>query len=105
VDADESILVPAARAIPIGLIVNELVTNAVKHAFPSSMTGTIEVQARRSSSDRVSLLIRDDGVGMQPNARQGSLGYGIVRSLVNKIGGEITVGRDVGVAVTLTFPG
>ncbi|WP_237908313.1 sensor histidine kinase [Azospirillum brasilense] len=102
--ADEDIHVPANHAIALGLVVNELVTNAVKHAFPSSRTGHIKVTARRSGASHVMLRVRDNGVGMSGD-REGALGYGIVRSLVEQIDGEMDIGHDSGVAVTVTFPG
>ncbi|MDQ2106104.1 sensor histidine kinase [Azospirillum isscasi] len=102
--ADEDIHVPADHAIALGLVVNELVTNAVKHAFPSSQAGRIEVTARRPDAGHVMLCVRDDGVGMSGD-REGALGFGIVRSLVEQIDGEMDISRDAGVAVTVTFPG
>ena len=103
VQADEDIHILADQAIALGLVVNELVTNAVKHAFPSNPAGHIAVAARRSHADRVTVRVCDDGVGMSAG-REGALGYGIVRALVSQIDGEIDVGQDVGVAVTITFP-
>ncbi|KAA1053733.1 sensor histidine kinase [Azospirillum argentinense] len=102
--ADGDIHVPANHAITLGLVVNELVTNAVKHAFPSFLAGRIEVTARRPHRDRVVLRVRDNGVGMSGD-REGSLGFGIVRSLVEQIDGEMDIRCDAGVAVTVTFPG
>ena len=104
VQADESIRILADQAIALGLVVNELVTNAVKHAFPSSLAGHIEVTARRPRAGWVALRVRDNGVGMSGD-REGALGYGIVRALVGQINGEMEIGCDVGVAVTVTFPG
>jgi PAS domain S-box-containing protein len=104
VEADEGIHIEANKAIPLGLVVAELITNAVKYAFPVPRAGTIQVRAHRPEPSRVELSIRDDGVGMS-TLREGSLGYGIIRSLVEQIDGDITVQGDAGVAVTLTFPG
>ncbi|MCW2239152.1 histidine kinase dimerization/phosphoacceptor domain -containing protein [Azospirillum canadense] len=103
VQADDSIHILADHAIALGLIVNELVTNAMKHAFPPNRAGRIEVAARRSQAERVTLRVRDDGMGMS-TGRDGALGYGIIRSLVEKISGEMEIGCDGGVAVTITFP-
>lgn len=102
--ADEDIHISADHAIALGLVVNELITNAVKHAFPPSLAGRIEVTARRPHAGRVVLRVRDNGVGMSGD-REGALGYGIVRALVGQINGEMELSRDVGVAVTVTFPG
>lgn len=101
---DEDIHVPADHAIALGLVVNELVTNAVKHAFPSFRTGRIAVTALRSDAGHVVLRVQDNGVGMSGD-RAGALGYGIVRSLVQQLDGELDISHDAGVAVTVTFPG
>ncbi|QCO17998.1 PAS domain S-box protein (plasmid) [Azospirillum brasilense] len=103
VQADDGIHILADRAIALGLIVNELITNAVKHAFAPDLAGRIEVAARRSHADRVSLRVRDNGMGMSVG-REGALGYAIMQSLVEQIDGDMDVGHDGGVAVTVTFP-
>jgi two-component sensor histidine kinase len=66
-------------------------------------SGTILIQARRSQPGWVELIVRDDGVGMS-SLREGSLGYGLVRSLVQQIRGEIDVRSDAGLTVTISFP-
>ncbi|WP_373568667.1 ATP-binding protein [Paracoccus actinidiae] len=77
-------------------------TNAIKYAFPGGRSGMIVVQAKRSGPGRVEVIVRDNGVGMT-NYREGSLGYGLVRSLVKQIGGEIEIQGDAGVTVTICF--
>ena len=102
VDAEEGISIASDRSIAIGLIVNELATNALKHAFPPDVGGTIEVRAHRSAPDRIFLSVWDDGIGM-PGGSQGNLGFGIVRSLVRQIGGELEVDGTRGVSATISF--
>ena len=51
------------QAIPTGLILNELITNALKHAFPDGRSGSIRIEAR-SQDGRVDLAVMDDGIGM-----------------------------------------
>jgi two-component sensor histidine kinase len=63
----------------------------------------ILVQARRSRPGWIELVVRDDGIGML-SLREGSLGYGLVRSLVQQIRGEIDVRSDEGLTVTISFP-
>lgn len=99
---EEDILVDADAAFPIGIVLTELMTNAVKYAFPDQRSGIILVQARRSGPGRVELVVRDNGVGMT-GFREGSLGYGLVRSLVKQIGGELDIQGDAGVTVTISF--
>jgi two-component sensor histidine kinase len=100
--AEDDILVDADTAFPLGIVLTELITNAVKYAFPNERSGMILVQARRSAPGRVEIVVRDNGVGMT-TYREGSIGYGLVRSLVKQIGGELEVQGDAGVTVTLLF--
>lgn len=101
--AEDGILVSADTAVPLGLVLTEIVTNAVKYAFPPPRSGRILAQARRAGSGTFELLIRDDGVGSS-ELREGSLGFGLVRSLVEQIKGEISVRNDDGFSVTIVFP-
>jgi two-component sensor histidine kinase len=101
---EEGILVDADTAVPLGIVLTELITNAVKYAFPAPRSGTILVRARRSQPGWIALVVQDDGIGMS-SLRQGSLGYGLVRSLVQQIRGEIDVRSDAGLTVTISFPG
>jgi PAS domain S-box-containing protein len=100
---EPGILVDADTAFPLGIIMTELITNAVKYAFPAPRTGAILAQARRAEAGRVELLIQDDGVGMN-GVREGSLGFGLVRTLVQQIQGDLDIKTDEGVAVTISFP-
>ncbi|WP_309082850.1 histidine kinase dimerization/phosphoacceptor domain -containing protein [Chelativorans sp.] len=99
---EEDILIDADAAFPIGIVLTELITNAVKYAFPDNRSGMILVQAKRSGPGRVEIVVRDNGVGMA-NFREGSLGYGLIRSLVKQIGGELDIQGDAGVTVTISF--
>jgi PAS domain S-box-containing protein len=103
VNAEHGILVEADTAFSLGIVLAELITNAVKYAFPPPRSGTILAQARRRQPGWVELLVQDDGIGMS-HLREGSLGYGLVRSLVQQIRGEIDVRSDAGLTVTITFP-
>jgi PAS domain S-box-containing protein len=103
VDVEDAILVEADTAFALGIILTELVTNAVKYAFPTPRSGTIFAQARRGGPGRIEVTIRDDGIGMA-SFREGSLGYGLVRSLVEQINGTIAATSDPGLAVTISFP-
>jgi PAS domain S-box-containing protein len=103
VDVEDSILVAADTAFALGIILTELITNAVKYAFPAPRSGTICAIARRGGEDSLEVIISDDGIGMA-SFREGSLGYGLVRSLVEQINGTIAVKSDPGLAVTVSFP-
>jgi PAS domain S-box-containing protein len=101
-EADTGILLDADTAFPVGIILTELITNALKYAFPNGRSGVVLTQAQRTAAGQVELLVRDDGVGMG-QLREGSLGFGLVRSLVNQIGGTIAVESASGVAVRIIF--
>ncbi len=95
---------PHERAVPLGLIVNELVTNALKHAFPDGRTGTVTVSFHADADGEGTLGVRDDGVGMGP-PRPGSLGTELVRRLVQQAGGRMHhEALHPGTAITVRFP-
>ena len=101
-EAEDGIAIHADIAIPLGIVATELITNAVKYAFPPPACGTIRVDARRRGESEVELIVSDDGIGMG-ELREGSLGYGLVETLVRKIGGEMEVRAEDGVSVTIRF--
>lgn len=82
--------VPMARAVPIGLVVNELVGNALKYAFPGEMDGRVQVLFRREAEDFL-LVVEDNGVGLDPGAPPPSSGLGtrISRALAGQLGGSL----------------
>jgi two-component sensor histidine kinase len=98
---------PATKAVLLGLILNELMTNAVKYAFPNDRAGTIWVVFHRQGDDYV-LRVEDDGVGINPaEAPQGTgLGGRIVRSLASQLGGQLDISPRAGggTACSLTAP-
>ncbi len=101
---EEGVLVEADTAVPLGIVITELITNAVKYAFPAPRSGTIVAQVYRSQPGWVEMLIRDDGIGMS-RLREGSLGYGLIRSLVEQIRGKIDIQseNEAGLTVTISF--
>ncbi|WP_119680827.1 ATP-binding protein [Indioceanicola profundi] len=78
-------------AIPLGLIVNELVTNSLKHAFPDGQPSRIEITCRRRrETHQVELAVSDDGVGWPPGGPGGSgLGTALVGALTAQLGGSL----------------
>ncbi len=96
---------PRDRAIAVGLVVNELFTNAVKHAFPAGQAGTIRVTLERAGGSLV-VTVADDGVGMpKGEMRPGSRGQGLLKSFAESAEGELEW-PDVaqGTCVRLRFP-
>jgi two-component sensor histidine kinase len=80
------------RAVSLGMIVAELVTNAYKYAYPSNVRGDIRVLLRRVAEDRLSLIVEDDGVGWSGSGEvQGSgLGSRIIAAMAQKLQSAVT---------------
>ena len=92
------------RAVPLGLIVNELVTNALKYAFPDDRSGTIQVGLKTLVQGEAVLYVRDDGIGMG-SSRVGSSGTGLVQRLVQQLGGQMDREEvEQGTSFAVTFP-
>ena len=100
---EDEILVDADTAVPLGIVLTELITNAVKYASPAPRSGAILVKARRRQPGWIELVVQDDGIGMS-SLREGSLGYGLIRSLVQQIQGQVDVRSDAGLTVVISFP-
>ena len=96
--------IPLDRAVPIGLIVNELVANSVKHAFDKD-GGIINVVLRVDETiGEMTLSVSDNGRGMGP-AREGAFGLRLIESLVGQLGGRRTTPELLkGTATTLSIP-
>jgi PAS domain S-box-containing protein len=102
IESDE--LLPTDRAIPIGLIVNELVTNAVKYAFPGEATGTIIVTLKRVPG-ALRLTVADDGQGLDPRRADSGLGGRLVDGFAQQLGGQVERKSDSrGTIVQLILP-
>ena len=107
VESDE-ISLPINLAIPCGLIVTELVTNAVKYAFPPGWEGKprIRISLRSERNDMVRLTVNDNGIGMPAtvNAEKSeTLGLSLVNILVRQIEGTLNFSREYGTAITCVF--
>jgi PAS domain S-box-containing protein len=100
----EEVSLPIAVAMPCGMIVNELVYNALEHAFPEGR-GEVRVGYHIGGDGRHRLSVSDDGVGMEPadSPTPGSLGLQLVSGLVRQLGGEMQVTRSGGVAIQVVF--
>jgi chemotaxis protein methyltransferase CheR len=100
----ESELLPTDRAVPIGLIVNELVTNAVKYAFPDDTKGTVLVTLRRVPGE-LRLTVADDGQGLDPRRADSGLGGRLVEGFTQQLGGQLKrESGKKGTIVSLTLP-
>lgn len=96
-------------AVPCGLIVNELVSNAIKHAFPNSTGGTIEIIIRMLSAGQMEIVVADDGVGLEsssPGPESTSLGLRLIDTLTTQLDGNLNVETDNGTrfGITINIP-
>ena len=116
VDAD-GVSLPIDTAVPCGLIINELISNALKHAFPSDTSGTdtptrdqpceIRVEVKAVDGNQLSICVGDNGIGFPDGLdfRQStSLGLQLVNTLVNQLGGALELDHNGGTQFRITFP-
>lgn len=99
----DEVQLDASCAINLALITSEAVTNALKHAFPGDMQGTISVECRHDDR-RGMLVIRDTGIGMSDSKRDGGMGMKLIRTLVKGIGGKLSMDGGEGTRLEVTFP-
>jgi len=86
-------------AIPCGLIVHEVISNSLKHAFPDGRKGTVRVELRSGEDGRIILLLGDDGTGLGSGIdlqTTESLGTSLIRALVDQLEGTLEVGGSIG---------
>jgi two-component sensor histidine kinase len=102
---DEVELVPE-RAIPCGMLVSELVTNALKHAFPGERRGSLLVRLERLRPARLQLVVEDDGVGLArdfSDESSESLGLDLVAIFAKQLDAELVVHKERGTRFQFTF--
>ena len=101
----ENVQLGVDAAIPCALIINELVSNSLKYAFPDGRTGGVTVALQRSNR-AYTLTVADDGVGFPPDVdfrATDSLGMQLVVTLVNQLEGTIELNRENGTAFVISF--
>ena len=106
VDADDARL-PINAAVPCGLIVNELISNTLKHGFPQGRGGKIDIRLANGEGGGAVLSVSDDGVGLPDSLDIGNsttLGLQLVTLLADQIGGELTIRRRDPTRFEIRFP-
>jgi PAS domain S-box-containing protein len=101
------VMINMDTAIPCGLIINELVTNAIKYAFPEKKHGIIEIIFQKGEENRKYILIvRDNGVGVAPDRfyRKETLGWGMVSNLVDQLNGNLEINAQNGTEFRILIP-
>ena len=103
----KEVLLDVTTAIPCGLIINELVSNALTYAFPDGRDGEITIVMHLLNENEVERIVRDNGIGFPEDLdfrNTESLGMQIVTSLVGQLEGTIELNRASGTAFRIVFP-
>lgn len=97
-----------SRAIPVGLIVNEIITNAIKYAFPPGhQDNTISITVRKENTSDIELTVADNGVGIPADfdiSKSRSLGMRLMMGLTDDLNGEFSIRSKNGTTVQIRFP-
>jgi PAS domain S-box-containing protein len=104
--AIEDVSLAVDKAIPCGLVLNELITNALKHGFPDGRAGTVRVELTQQGEGYVRLAVADDGVGLPDGyevAKAESLGLQLVCTLAEQLDAPLVVSGEGGAVFQLTF--
>ena len=90
----QPIIIPLNKAVPLGLITNEIIVNSFKHAFKGKTQGEIFIGINRLN-DKIELTVSDDGNGFEKSENYGTLGTTLINDLVDQVDGELTVDSDI----------
>jgi two-component sensor histidine kinase len=99
----QSLTVDREQALPLGMIINEVVSNSFKYAFSNRSDGKLSVELREED-DTLFLVIRDNGPGIEAFARTGGMGSKLIANFVRQLGGQFTTINDDGAVFSLTVP-
>ncbi len=103
----DKIFLDINTAIPFGLILNELVTNALKHAFPDKKEGKVEIIFKELGHNKYDLKVIDNGIGLKKDLKISkfkSLGLRLINLLVEQIDGTLKISEKNGTIFNITFP-
>lgn len=104
----DSINLPLDISIPLGLIVNELVSNALKHAYPNGENGEVRITLQKQAAGGVKLSVQDDGIGLEDGfdiEASATLGLSLVSALTGQISGELAINPQKPTAFNVEFKG
>jgi two-component sensor histidine kinase len=101
----EKLELDVAQAVPLGLILNEAITNAIKHAFPDNREGEIAIKLFTDDEGFYHLIIADNGIGLTNNSSiiKESLGMELFKILTKQIDGKLCIDSKNGTVITVTF--
>jgi two-component sensor histidine kinase len=95
-----------SRAVSLGLLVNEAITNVFKHAFREQQGGVVKVSIQRTGKNELKVLIKDNGMGLSNDLGidgHKSMGIVLMKGLSGQLGGEFDIYNDRGTTVALNF--
>ncbi len=101
----DPLILDISKAVPVGLILNEAITNSLKYAFPNGQAGYILVSLKSTPAE-VELIIADDGIGLSKNSGEPpkkSLGMSLIKGLTAQIGGTYAISGEKGVEIIIRF--
>jgi len=103
----EEIYLALNKAIPFGMLLNEIVTNTLKHAFPGKKKGELSIRLYRDGNKRIRLYVADNGVGIPESVDRNNpetMGLQLINDLTHQIGGEVKIKNDKGTKINIIFP-
>ncbi len=101
----EEIQLDLRRTVPLGLILNELITNILKYAYPDGHGGSINIETRKDDNI-ITVKVADNGIGLPEGfsiKKADTMGLSLVKMLVDQIGGKLNVESSGGTKITITF--
>jgi two-component sensor histidine kinase len=102
----DSVALNLSVAIPIALILNEAISNSLKHGFPDGREGTVTVELQNLDSQTKLLKIADDGIGIPPSIDENnanSFGLRLIRGLTSDISGTLKIEKSEGTSIVIVF--
>jgi two-component sensor histidine kinase len=108
IQTDGAVYVDISKAIPCGLILNELISNALQHAFPRDRHGELQIIIRETKNTEIEIVVRDNGLSLPDDVdihQPRTVGLYLVNGLVkNQLDGQMEVRRDNGTEFRIKFP-
>lgn len=102
----EKVYLDVAQAVPLGLIINEAINNAIKYAFPSDRKGDVMISLKNNGENQYQLIIKDNGVGLPEHfetVERNSLGMNLMIGLSDQIDGTFNMENNNGLTITIAF--
>ncbi|TDW49190.1 two-component sensor histidine kinase [Flavobacterium sp. 270] len=102
----EKVYLDVAQAVPLGLIINEAINNAIKYAFPEDRKGNVNIKLNNTGENNYTLIIADNGIGLPENfedIERNSLGMNLMMGLTDQIDGVFEMKNDDGLKIKITF--